>query len=48
MKMDRAECFISDAVAAAIAKLKDNLTDRFSDFLSKVYQDMKWLNPQNL
>ena len=31
-----AEFFISDAVVAAIAKLKDNLTDRFSDFSSKV------------
>ncbi len=47
MQMNGAEFLISDTIGAVAIKLRENLIDRFSDFSSKVYQDMKWLDPQN-
>ena len=47
MKMAGAELFISDTVAAATIKVRNDLTRRFSDLSFKVYEDMKWLDPQN-
>lgn len=47
MQMIGAEFSISDTIGAVATNLRENLKDRFSDFSSKVYQDMKWLDPQN-
>ena len=47
MQITGDEVLISDTIGAVAIKLRENLVDRFSDFSSKVYQDMKWLDPQN-